>query len=187
MLHWCMTGSAAAAGVQSMLPRHASRGTQRHSRWQPFPFLAVNTGRHLYPGQASVASISCRPSLLCHRALLLPGGHDWPTPLPGQASINKSAAEPSSPATEPFSFLVVMTERHPFLGKIVTGRIHSGSVAVGDRMKVLWKDGEGLLQGAFVCLLGDAGCVAAKCCGRMVRGSGLLRKACVCLLGAAQR
>ena len=42
----------------------------------------------------------------------------------------------------PFSFLVVMSERHPFLGKIVTGRVHSGSVAVGDRLKVLWRDGE---------------------------------------------
>lgn len=43
---------------------------------------------------------------------------------------------------DPFSFLVVMTERHAFLGRIATGRVHSGSVAVGDRIKVLWKDGE---------------------------------------------
>ena len=45
-------------------------------------------------------------------------------------------------AADPFSVLVVMSERHPFLGKIVTGRVHSGSVAVGDRLKVLWRDGE---------------------------------------------
>ena len=60
--------------------------------------------------------------------------------------------------TEPFSFLVVMTERHPFLGKIVTGRIHSGSVAVGDKLKVLWKDGERQLN---LRLLPSSGTVGA--------------------------
>lgn len=44
---------------------------------------------------------------------------------------------------------MVISERHPFLGKIVTGRVHSGSVAVGDRLKVLWKDGEAV---AFILL-----------------------------------
>lgn len=48
---------------------------------------------------------------------------------------------------DPFSLLVVMSERHPFLGKIVTGRVASGSVALGDRLKVLWKDGERGLSG----------------------------------------
>ncbi|KAL4439803.1 hypothetical protein ABPG75_002804 [Micractinium tetrahymenae] len=73
-------------------------------------------------------------------------------PPPGQAPADASMAPlldtllqhvPPPPAQHlnPFSFLVVMTERHPFLGKIVTGRVHSGSVAVGDKLKVLWKDG----------------------------------------------
>ncbi|GAB4823663.1 hypothetical protein N2152v2_010709 [Parachlorella kessleri] len=44
---------------------------------------------------------------------------------------------PAGNLADPFSFLVVMTEKDPFLGKIVTGRIHSGSVAVGDRIKLL--------------------------------------------------
>ncbi|EFN51124.1 hypothetical protein CHLNCDRAFT_141310 [Chlorella variabilis] len=48
---------------------------------------------------------------------------------------------PSANLQDPFSFLVVMTERHSFLGKIVTGRVHSGTVALGDRVKVLWRDG----------------------------------------------
>jgi hypothetical protein len=46
-----------------------------------------------------------------------------------------------------------MSERHPFLGKIVTGRVHSGSVALGDRLKVLWRDGE--------CQLGWVGSAAS--------------------------
>ena len=44
---------------------------------------------------------------------------------------------PSGAVDAPFSFGVVMTERHPFLGKIVTGRIATGAVAVGDRLRVL--------------------------------------------------
>lgn len=37
----------------------------------------------------------------------------------------------------PFSMLVVMTERDSFLGRIATGRIASGSVSIGDRVKVV--------------------------------------------------
>ncbi|KAI3431850.1 hypothetical protein D9Q98_010602 [Chlorella vulgaris] len=58
-----------------------------------------------------------------------------------EALVKYVPPPPSESLQDPFSFLVVMTERHAFLGRIATGRVHSGSVAVGDRIKVLWKDG----------------------------------------------
>lgn len=61
-----------------------------------------------------------------------------------QLSLPPLLRTPPAPRTaaDPFSLLVVMTERHPFLGKVVTGRVAAGSVGLGDRLKVLWKDGE---------------------------------------------
>lgn len=90
---------------------------------------------------------SRRRAPICHRlagpasgcACLGPSASDCAQHSSFLAAI---LAVPFCLPAEPFSFLVVMTERHPFLGKIVTGRVHSGSVAVGDRLKVLWRDGE---------------------------------------------
>ncbi|WIA29502.1 hypothetical protein OEZ86_012003 [Tetradesmus obliquus] len=38
---------------------------------------------------------------------------------------------------EPFAMCVAMIERDPFVGRVATGRIQSGQVAVGDKVKVL--------------------------------------------------
>lgn len=73
-----------------------------------------------------------------------------------------------------------MTERHPFLGKIVTGRIHSGSVAVGDKLKVLWKDGEWRLEASMWCSLP----LATK---RVCLPTVCPPNTCVCLLSAFGR
>ena len=51
------------------------------------------------------------------------------------------AATPEAVA-RPFSMLVAMAERDPFVGKIVTGRVASGTVAVGDALRVLHHGGE---------------------------------------------
>eukprot|EP00887_Chlorella_sp_A99_P000494 scaffold17.g494.t1 len=76
-----------------------------------------------------------------------PEGH---APPDGMAPLLEALAEhvpaPRGSADAPFSMLVVMTERSPFLGKVVTGRVHSGSVGVGDRLKVLGHRG-GVAEG----------------------------------------
>ena len=42
----------------------------------------------------------------------------------------------------PFAMLVTMTERDLFLGRVATGRIASGQVKVGDKLKVLRYNGK---------------------------------------------
>ena len=64
------------------------------------------------------------------------------------AALAEHVPPPAGRVDAPFSFRVVMAEPHPFLGKIVTGRVHSGSVAVGDRVKVLSHKGARCLPGA---------------------------------------
>jgi len=44
---------------------------------------------------------------------------------------------PSANLSAPFSMLAVMTHRDPFLGRIATGRVSSGTIAPGDRVKVI--------------------------------------------------
>ena len=79
-----------------------------------------------------------------------------------------------------------MTERHPFLGKIVTGRIHSGSVAVGDRLKVLWKEGERCCctRPLFVYLGLRSGSVAVGSCLKVLWKDGARGCAACCRLPA---
>ena len=44
---------------------------------------------------------------------------------------------PSGDAEKPFSMLVSMLDRDPFLGRVVTGRVVNGSLKVGDRIQAL--------------------------------------------------
>lgn len=45
-----------------------------------------------------------------------------------------------------FSMLVTMTERDSFLGRVATGRIASGQVKVGDKIKILRHNGRALFN-----------------------------------------
>lgn len=61
---------------------------------------------------------------------------------------------PGSPDGQ-FSMLVTMTERDSFLGRVATGRIASGQVKVGDKIKVLRHNGKVYCQSYItsVCLV----------------------------------
>ena len=52
-------------------------------------------------------------------------------------ALRDNVPAPAVDPSAPFSMLVVMTERDSFLGRIATGRIASGSVTIGDKVKVI--------------------------------------------------
>ena len=49
-------------------------------------------------------------------------------------------------ATEPFSMLATTLSADPFIGRILTGRVESGTLRVGETIKALSRDGEKLEQ-----------------------------------------
>lgn len=56
--------------------------------------------------------------------------------------IVQHVSPPSGDPQAPFSMLVAMVEHDDHLGKVATGRVHSGTARVGDRIKVLHHAGE---------------------------------------------
>lgn len=48
---------------------------------------------------------------------------------------------PNAPLDEPFSFVITMLSRDPFMGRIATGRVFSGVAKVGDTIHVVSRDG----------------------------------------------
>ena len=58
---------------------------------------------------------------------------------------------PGSPSGH-FSMLVTMTERDSFLGRVATGRIASGQVKVGDKIKILRHNGKAFSKSTTVFL-----------------------------------
>uniref|UniRef100_A0A7S0ZHY3 Tr-type G domain-containing protein n=1 Tax=Timspurckia oligopyrenoides TaxID=708627 RepID=A0A7S0ZHY3_9RHOD len=62
-------------------------------------------------------------------------------------TITNHVPAPKVDLDAPFSFLVTMISRDPFLGKIVTGRVHAGQARVGDAVKVMTRDGEYVGEG----------------------------------------
>ncbi|MEX0695272.1 MAG: translational GTPase TypA [Rhodospirillales bacterium] len=62
-------------------------------------------------------------------------------------SIVKHVAPPEADAKGPFSMLVTTIEADPYLGRILTGRIFSGSVKPNQTIKALNRKGEVLEQG----------------------------------------
>lgn len=49
---------------------------------------------------------------------------------------------PNVSLDEPFSFIITMLSRDPFIGRIATGRVCSGSATVGDTVHVVSQDGK---------------------------------------------
>ena len=64
---------------------------------------------------------------------------------------------PSSSTEGPFSMLITTLEYDPYLGRILTGRVHSGKVKVNASIKVLNQNGEMVEQGRISKLLSFRG------------------------------
>ncbi|MCC6789203.1 MAG: translational GTPase TypA [Hyphomonadaceae bacterium] len=58
---------------------------------------------------------------------------------------------------EPFAFLVTMLDSDAFLGRVLTGRVESGRVKVGDNVKSLSRDGKEIERGRLTKLLSFRG------------------------------
>src|SRR5690606_41058329 len=58
---------------------------------------------------------------------------------------------------EPFKILNVLIESDPFLGRLLTGRIHSGKAVPGMAIKALSRDGKTIEQGRITKVLAFRG------------------------------
>ena len=65
--------------------------------------------------------------------------------------------EPVQKRDEKFALLVTMLDSDPFLGRVLTGRIESGRIAVGDTVKALSRDGKEIERGRLTKLLAFRG------------------------------
>jgi GTP-binding protein len=65
--------------------------------------------------------------------------------------------EPIQRKDEPFAFLVTMLDSDAFLGRVLTGRVESGRVKVGDHVKALARDGREIERGRLTKLLSFRG------------------------------
>ncbi len=71
-----------------------------------------------------------------------------PQPAPARDPANREA---------PFSMLVSLLDRDAFLGRVVTGRVESGTIRVNDPIKVLSADGKTVEQGRATKLMAYEG------------------------------
>jgi GTP-binding protein len=65
--------------------------------------------------------------------------------------------EPIVRKDAPFAFLVTMLDSDPFLGRVLTGRVESGRVKVGDNVRALGRDGKEIERGRLTKLLSFRG------------------------------
>ncbi|HRK65439.1 MAG TPA: EF-Tu/IF-2/RF-3 family GTPase, partial [Terricaulis sp.] len=65
--------------------------------------------------------------------------------------------QPVQKRDEKFALLVTMLDSDPFLGRVLTGRIESGRIAVGDTVKALSRDGKEIERGRLTKLLAFRG------------------------------
>lgn len=65
--------------------------------------------------------------------------------------------EPVKKRNEKFALLVTMLDSDPFLGRVLTGRIESGRISVGDTVKALSRDGKEIERGRLTKLLAFRG------------------------------
>ncbi|GAB4154806.1 MAG: translational GTPase TypA [Sphingomonadales bacterium] len=71
-----------------------------------------------------------------------------PQPAPARDPANREA---------PFSMLISLLDRDAFLGRVVTGRVESGTIRVNDPIKVLSADGKTVEQGRATKLMAYEG------------------------------
>jgi GTP-binding protein len=71
--------------------------------------------------------------------------------------ILRHVPPPKVKPNAPFSMLVSLIERDPFLGRLLTGRILAGSVRPGDRVKTIGRVGEPVEEGRIIKVLAFRG------------------------------
>jgi GTP-binding protein len=71
--------------------------------------------------------------------------------------VTKHVPAPKSDQNSAFSMLAVTIEKDAFLGRIITGRIHTGKIKVNDAVKVLDRDGKELEKGRISKILAFRG------------------------------
>jgi GTP-binding protein len=71
--------------------------------------------------------------------------------------VLKSVPAPTGDSTKPFAMLATTLEADPYLGRILTGRIHSGIAKVNMPVRVLDRDGKTLQEGRLSKLLSFQG------------------------------
>jgi len=64
---------------------------------------------------------------------------------------------PVAKRDEKFALLVTMLDSDPFLGRVLTGRVESGRIAMGDTVKALSRDGKEIERGRLTKLLAFRG------------------------------
>jgi GTP-binding protein len=96
--------------------------------------------------------------------------------------------EPVAKRNEKFALLVTMLDADPFLGRLLTGRIESGAVAVGDTVKALSRDGKEIERGRLTKLMAFRGLkrvpVERAEAGEIVAISGLVNSTVADTIGA---
>ncbi len=71
--------------------------------------------------------------------------------------ILKHVQQPTADESKPFSMLATLLEADPYLGRILTGRIHTGTVKVNSPLKAIDRDGKVVEQGRITKLLAFRG------------------------------
>jgi len=81
--------------------------------------------------------------------------HDGMAPL--FAQIVRHVPPPRVEANAPFRMLVTLLDSDPYLGRVLTGRIHSGRIRANDTVQALHRDGKRVEQARISKLLGFRG------------------------------
>jgi GTP-binding protein len=84
-------------------------------------------------------------------------GEPQETLIPMFEVITKHVPAPKQKAEGPFSMLVTTLEYDPYLGRILTGRVETGSIKVNTPIRVLGQSGEQVEQGRIAKLLSFRG------------------------------
>ena len=79
-------------------------------------------------------------------------------------AILKHIPMPKCSRTDPFSFLVTQLEANSFLGKCVSGKIHTGRVRTGDAIVALDREGKTVSEGRVTKLFVRQGMNQVCCC-----------------------